>query len=69
MEPGDAGLRSFPKQSVQNGKRGKMAQVQQLKTPIEARQGETGGHMRWVVLSSTGMAVIAMGAIYLWFMH
>lgn len=43
--------------------------TQPTKNLVEARQGETSGHMRWVVLVSTVSAFIAMGAVYLWFMN
>ncbi len=43
--------------------------TQPIKNPVEARQGETSGHMRWVVLVSTVSAFVAMGVVYLWFMH
>jgi len=33
-----------------------------------ARQGETRGHMRLVLAVSTGLAIIVLGGIYLWFM-
>jgi hypothetical protein len=35
---------------------------------IEARQGETGGHMRMVLAFSTGLAIVLLGGVYLWFM-
>ncbi len=39
-----------------------------VKNKVEARQGESGGHMRAVVTVSTGLAIIVLGAIYFWFM-
>jgi hypothetical protein len=32
----------------------------------EARQGETSGHMRWVLRTSMTLAVIVLGAVLLW---
>jgi hypothetical protein len=32
----------------------------------EARQGETSGHMRWVLHVSMGLVVVAFGAVLLW---
>ncbi|WP_179221964.1 hypothetical protein [Inquilinus limosus] len=32
----------------------------------EARQGETSGHMRWVLHLSMGLAVVILGAVLLW---
>jgi hypothetical protein len=31
-----------------------------VKNETEARQGETSGHMRWVLLASTLLAILAM---------
>lgn len=37
------------------------------KTPVEARQGETSGHMRYVLMISTALAIIALFAsIFIW---
>jgi hypothetical protein len=46
-----------------------MTNYQETKNPVEARQGETSGHMRLVLTISTALAVVALGAIYLWFSH
>jgi len=46
-----------------------VTQVQQTKNLVEARQGETKGHMRLVLAASTGLAILALGAVYLWFMN
>lgn len=32
----------------------------------EARQGETSGHMRWVLHASMTLAFIVLGAVLLW---
>ena len=32
----------------------------------EARQGETSGHMRWVLHASMALAVIVLGIVLLW---
>jgi hypothetical protein len=40
-----------------------------VKNKVEARQGESGGHMRAVLTISTSLAVLVLGAIYLWFMY
>jgi len=42
---------------------------QEVKNPIQARQGETSGHMRWVLTSSTLLAVVALGVLYFAYMH
>jgi hypothetical protein len=46
-----------------------MTDYQQTKNPVEARQGETSGRMRIVVTVSTALAVVVLGAVYLWFMY
>jgi hypothetical protein len=46
-----------------------MTEYHQTKNLVEARQGETSGHMRIVLGVSTFLAIIALGAVYLWFMH
>jgi hypothetical protein len=46
-----------------------MTHSEPTKNLVEARQGETSGHMRWVLGTSLALAVVAMGVIYLWFMH
>ncbi len=45
------------------------AHSQQTKNLVEARQGETTGHMRWVLAISLFLAIVALGALYLWFLH
>jgi hypothetical protein len=42
---------------------------QQTKNLVEARQGETTGHMRWVLGISLTLAIVALGVIYFWFMY
>lgn len=42
---------------------------QQTKNLVEARQGETTGHMRWVLGISLSLAIVALGLLYLWFLH
>ena len=32
----------------------------------EARQGETSGHMRWVLHLSMALGVVVLGAVVLW---
>jgi hypothetical protein len=46
-----------------------MTERQQTKNPVEARQGETSGHMRIVLGASTLLAIVALGSVYMWFMH
>jgi anti-sigma-K factor RskA len=36
-------------------------------TPVEARQGVKTGHMRWVLMISTAMAVIVLGGAFVWY--
>jgi hypothetical protein len=43
--------------------------AQLVKNKTEARQGETGGHMRRVLILSTSLAMVILGAIYFWFMY
>jgi len=33
------------------------------RTPVEARQAVTTGHMRWVLRISLGLGVVALGAV------
>jgi hypothetical protein len=40
-----------------------------VKNTTEARQGETSGHMRWVLGISLLLAVVALGGLYLLFMR
>jgi len=46
-----------------------MTEYQQTKNFIEARQGEATGRIRIVLIASTFLAIVALGSIYLWFMH
>jgi hypothetical protein len=34
------------------------------KTPVEARQAVTTGHMRWVLRISLALGVVALGAVF-----
>lgn len=43
-----------------------MTNPQITETTNEARQGETSGHMRWVLLVSIVLAIAAVAAIWLW---
>lgn len=44
-----------------------MAEKPQIRNTDEARQGETSGRMRWVLLISTVVAVVILAAIaFLW---
>ena len=36
-----------------------------VKNPRQARQGETSGHMRWVLGLSVSLAIIVLGAVFL----
>jgi|GEM_PF-1862248 len=44
------------------------AKTQTTLNKVEARQGETSGHMRLVLAFSTGLAIFVLGGVYLWFM-
>jgi hypothetical protein len=44
-------------------------EMQPTLNKVDARQGETGGHMRSVLGLSTGLAIVILGGIYLWFMQ
>jgi hypothetical protein len=33
---------------------------------VEARQGETSGHMRWVLRTSMALAAVVLGVVLLW---
>jgi len=45
------------------------AHIEEIKNPVQARQGETSGHMRWVLGTSTLLAVVALGILYLAYMQ
>ena len=41
--------------------------IEELKTKTnDARQGETSGHMRWVLGISLGAAIVILGAAFFW---
>jgi len=42
---------------------------EEIKNPVQARQGETSGRMRWVLTSSTLLAIVALGVLYIAYMH
>jgi hypothetical protein len=44
-----------------------MAEVQEVKNKVEARQGETKGHMGRVLGVSLALAIAVLGALYFWF--
>jgi len=46
-----------------------VTELQEIKTPTEARQGETSGHMRQVLGASLVLAAGAFGVIYFWLSH
>ncbi len=46
-----------------------MVENQPVKNPVEARQGETSGHMRWVLGVSLVLAILVLGGLYLAFMR
>jgi hypothetical protein len=39
----------------------------QLKTPVEARQGVTTHHIRWVLGISLALGVLVLGGAYAWY--
>jgi hypothetical protein len=45
-----------------------MGQAQEVKNKVEARQGETKGHMGRVLGVSLALATVVLGALYFWFM-
>jgi hypothetical protein len=45
-----------------------MDETPQVKNKVEARQGETKGHMGRVLILSVALAVIVLGALYICFM-
>jgi hypothetical protein len=44
-----------------------VAQIQEVKNKVEARQGETEGHMGRVLGVSLALAIVVLGALYFWF--
>ena len=46
-----------------------MSDRETIKDPVEGRQGETSGHMRWVLGISVPLAIIVLGAALLWSMY
>jgi hypothetical protein len=43
------------------------ARNDQLKTPVEARQGVKTRRMRWVLVLSLSLGVVALGGAYAWY--
>ncbi len=39
----------------------------QLKTPVEARQGVKTRHVRWMLVISLSLGVVALGGAYVWY--
>jgi hypothetical protein len=39
----------------------------QLKTPVEARQAVKTRHVRWILVISLTLGVVAMGGAYVWY--
>jgi hypothetical protein len=43
------------------------AKNNQLKTPVEARQGVKTHHVRWMLMISLTLGVVALGGVYAWY--